>query len=339
MIREAIAAVVSGKNLTEEEASQVMAEIMSGECTPSQISAFLVAMRMKGETVDELTGFARVMREKALKVTCQTPAQLIDTCGTGGDGFNTFNVSTAAAFAAAGAGAKVAKHGNRSASSRCGSADVLEALGIELNLTPEQVAKCIDEVGIGFMFAPLFHPAMKHAAPVRREIGIRTTFNLLGPLVNPAGVTRQVIGVPREDLVVKIAETLLRLGSEHAIVVFGEPGLDELSTVGPSTIAEVKNGRVSTYKFDPTTIGLRQASLSDLNGADAQHNAKLLSEILRGAYDSPATDTVALNAAAALVVGGIAEDLRHGADLAFKAIRTGAAAEKLEALRKSAPKP
>ncbi|MGC8833670.1 MAG: anthranilate phosphoribosyltransferase [Armatimonadota bacterium] len=339
MVREAIAAVVSGKNLTEEEASQVMAEIMSGECTPSQISAFLVAMRMKGETVDELTGFARVMREKALKVSCQTPAQLIDTCGTGGDGSNTFNVSTAAAFAAAAAGAKVAKHGNRSASSRCGSADVLEALGIELNLTPEQVAKSIDEIGIGFMFAPLFHPAMKHAAPVRREIGIRTMFNLLGPLVNPAGVTRQVIGVPREDLVPKIAETLLRLGSEHAMVAFGEPGLDELSTVGPSTIAEVKNGRISIRKLDPTALNLRRASLSDLNGADAQHNAKLLSEILSGTHTSPATDTVALNAAAALVVGGVAEDLRHGTELAFEALRTGAAADKLDALRKASRKP
>jgi len=334
-MKEAIEALISGKDLTEEEAAHAMEMIMSGEATPAQISAFLVALRMKGETVDELTGLARVMRDKALRVECSAESA-VDTCGTGGDGLNTFNVSTAAAFVVAGAGVPVAKHGNRSVSSRCGSADVLEALGVQIEASPDQVARCIDEVGFGFMFAPAFHPAMRHAAPVRRELGVRTVFNLLGPLTNPAYAKRQVIGVPRPDLTQPIAEVLLRLGSVHAFVVHGQPGLDELSTVGPSTISEVREGTVRTYSIDAADLGIPRAKLADIAGGDAHHNAELLVEVLSG-NPGPLRDIVLLNAAAGLVVSGTAEDLTEGLHLAALSIDQGAASARLESLRRTLP--
>lgn len=334
-MREAIEALVSGRDLTESEAAHAMEMIMSGEASPALISAFLVALRMKGETADELTGLARVMRDKALKVRCSA-ANVVDTCGTGGDGLNTFNVSTAAAFVAAGAGVPVAKHGNRSVSSRCGSADVLEALGVQISASPEQVAQCIDEVGIGFMFAPAFHPAMRHAAPVRRELGIRTAFNLLGPLTNPADARRQVIGVPRPDLTRLIAEVLLRLGFVHAFVVHGHPGIDELSTAGPTTVSELRDGAIRTYSVDAADLGIPRADLADIAGRDAKHNGDMLLGVLSG-KPGPVRDIVLLNAAAALVVGGAAEDIRHGIQLAAQSIDEGAASAKLEALRRTLP--
>lgn len=334
-MREAIQALISGQSLTEDEAAQAMEMIMSGEATPAQIAAFLVGLRMKGETVDELTGLAKVMRSKALKVQCSA-SNVVDTCGTGGDGLNTFNVSTAAAFVAAGAGASVAKHGNRSVSSQCGSADVLEALGVQITAAPDQVARCIDEVGIGFMFAPAFHPAMRHAAPVRRELGVRTAFNLLGPLTNPANAKRQVIGVPMPHLTQPIAEVLLRLGAVHTLVVHGDPGLDELSTAGQSVVSEVKDGTIRTYRIDAADLGFARTDLSDIAGGDASRNAELLLKVLSG-QPGPLRSIVTLNAAAALVVSGLAEDLRHGKHLAERSIDSGAALSKLESLRRLLP--
>lgn len=335
MLREAISAVVSGRNLTEWEAEQAMEAIMTGEATPVQAGALLVALRMKGETVDELTGFARVMQQKVLRVNCRS-ANLVDTCGTGGDGLSTFNVSTAAAFVVAGAGVPVAKHGNRSMSSRCGSADVLEALGVCITLPPEEVAACVDEVGIGFMFAQTYHPAMRHAAPVRRELGIRTVFNILGPLTNPAGAKRQLIGVPRPELAPQVAEVLARLGSERAMVVCGEPGMDELSTVGPSFVAELKDGDVTTYTLDATALGLPRAALKHVVGSGAAENAAILSRVLAGEM-GPARDIVLLNAAAGLVVGGLTSDIREALSLARRSLDSGAAAERLNELRKRTP--
>jgi anthranilate phosphoribosyltransferase len=335
LLREAISAVVSGRNLTEWEAEQAMEAIMTGEATPVQAGALLVALRMKGETVDELTGFARVMQQKVLRVNCRS-ANLVDTCGTGGDGLSTFNVSTAAAFVVAGAGVPVAKHGNRSMSSRCGSADVLEALGVCIALPPDEVAACVDEVGIGFMFAQTYHPAMRHAAPVRRELGIRTVFNILGPLTNPAGAKRQLIGVPRPELAPQVAEVLARLGSERAMVVYGEPGMDELSTVGPSFVAELRDGDVTTYTLDATALGLPRTALKHVVGSGAAENAAILSRVLAGEM-GPARDIVLLNAAAGLVVGGLTSDIREALSLARRSLDSGAAAERLNELRKRTP--
>ena len=328
MIREAIAALVNeGRHLSEEEAAEVMTEIMEGRATPAQLGAFLVAMRLRDETVDELVGMARVMRRFALRVPLEPP--LLDTCGTGGDGRGTFNASTAAAIVAAAAGARVAKHGNRAASSRCGSADMLEALGARIELGPEQVARCVREVGIGFMFAPAFHPAMRHAAGPRREIGVRTVFNLLGPLTNPAGASHQLLGVPDANVGEKMARALQRLGARRALVVHGSDGLDEVSPSAPTLVWEVMQGDVRHYRVTPQDAGLDPVPLTAVCSSDPQENARLLRSVLAG-QQVPLRSFVLLNAGAALVAAEMARDLREGVALAAEAIDSGAAVEKLE---------
>lgn len=326
--------IVAGEDLTRDEAAEVMGCVMAGEATAAQIAALLVALRMKGETAEELAGFAQVMRQNAVKVPVKK-ANVVDTCGTGGDIHDTFNISTAAAFVAAAAGVPVAKHGNRSVTSRCGSADVLEALGIPLDLAPQQVGRCVDEVGIGFLFAPALHPAMRHAAPVRRELGLRTVFNLLGPLTNPADARRQVLGVFAPEWVRPVAEALLELGAVHAMVVHGVDGLDELSTLGPTLVAEVRDGRVREFTLAPEDFGLPRCSVSDLAGGSPEESAAMLLEVLGGA-PGPRADIVALNAGAAIYVGGLAADLREGLAVARRMLESGAATNKLEELREAA---
>jgi len=329
MIREAIAAIVEGRSLSQAEAAQVMDEIMTGQATPAQLGALLIALRLKGETVEEIAGLASAMRSRAIPV--YAPDSAVDTCGTGGDGAGTFNVSTTAAFVAAGAGVAVAKHGNRAMSSRCGSADVLEALGIRIDLDAAGVSRCLAEVGIGFMFAPLFHPAMKHAAGPRRELGVRTIFNVLGPLTNPAGVRRQVLGVADPTLAPRLAQALKLLGCKHALVVHGEDGLDEVSISAPSLVYEVKGDQVTAYRVAPEDFGLNRAPRGSVTGASAEENAALARKVLEGA-PGPCRDIVVLNAAAALVVGGVAKDWREGITLAQRSIDSGAARRKLEEL-------
>ena len=335
-IRGAIGKTLSRGDLSELEAEQVMGQIMGGEATPAQIGAFLAALRMKGETVEEITGCARAMRRSAIAVRPQRQ-DLIDTCGTGGDRTGTFNISTTAAFVVAGAGLAVAKHGNRSVSSHCGSADVLEALGVNLALAPEQVARCIDEVGIGFLFAPLLHPAMKHAIGPRREMGARTIFNILGPLTNPAGARRQLIGVYDPDLTAVLARVLHGLGAQAAFVVHGADGLDELSTTGVNRISyfheEMDTGQpvFEDFDLDPTDLGLTRARVEDLLGGTPDQNAQITRSVLSG-EKGPRRDIVLLNTAAALVSGGKAGNLEEGLGQAAKAIDSGAALEKLEAL-------
>ena len=329
MIREAIAALIDGRSLTVEEAASVMEEIMGGEVTPAQFGAFVTALRLKGETVDEISGMAKMMRAKAIPVTVSGP--LVDTCGTGGDGLATFNISTVAAFVVAGAGVKVAKHGNRAMSSQCGSADVLEASGVRLELTAQQVQRCLEEVGIAFMFAPAFHPAMKYAAVPRREIGIRTVFNILGPLTNPAGARAQVLGVADGSLVEKLALVLQSLGSHHAMVVHGEDGLDEITLTGKTQVCELKDGGTRSYFISPEDFGLARAGLESLRGGTADENADRLRNILAGAQ-GPERDVVLMNAAAALVVGDRAPSLQPGIDLARQALDSGQALAKLEQL-------
>ena len=333
-IRDAIDAIVShGRALSEAEAADVMRDIMSGEATPAQIGAFLVALRTKGETVDEITGMARVMRERALAVPTAGLAGLVDTCGTGGDASGTFNVSTAAAFVVAGAGGRVAKHGNRAMTSACGSADVLEALGVKIDLNPEQVAQCIRDVGFGFMFAQTFHPAMKHVAGPRREIGIRTVFNILGPLTNPAGAAHQLLGVARPELAPLLAEALGRLGVRHALVVHGHGGLDELSLSGPSTVHELRDGALREYNISPKEVGLAEAPNEAVRGGSPEENAAALRAVLDG-DTGPLRDITLLNAAAALVAADLAPDLKEGVRLAARAVDSGAARDKLSAFVK-----
>ena len=329
MIREAIATLVSGQSLSMEEAASVMEEIMDGQATPAQFGAFVTALRLKGETVEEIAGLARVMRAKAIPVTVAGP--LVDTCGTGGDGSSTFNISTTAAFVVAGAGLKVAKHGNRAMSSQCGSADVLEALGVKLELAAESVRRCLEEVGMGFMFAPAFHPAMKYAAAPRREIGIRTVFNILGPLTNPAGARAQVLGVADGSLVEKLTRVLESLGCQHALVVHGADGLDEITLSGETQVGELKDGAIKGYTISPEDFGLPRAGLDDLRGGTASENAARLRNILAGA-SGPQRDVVLMNAAAALVAGDRVETLGPGLDLAREAIDSGKALEKLDQL-------
>jgi anthranilate phosphoribosyltransferase len=301
MLKPYIQKVINGQNLTAEEAEAAMGIIMNGEATDAQIGGYLIGLRMKGETVAEITGSARAMRAHAAPVQLNTNGgALLDTAGTGGDGAHTFNISTAAAFVIAGTGQRVAKHGNRAASSKCGSADVLSELGINLDLTPEQVGHCIDEVGIGFLFAPKFHPAMKHAIGPRRQLGQRTIFNILGPLTNPAGATHQLIGVFDPDLTQPMAEVLGELGGRAALVVHGYGGLDELTTAGPNRISHLKDGRVETYEMDAADLGLKRATPEDLRGGDPAENARMLCDLLSGEDDSPRRDVVVLNAAAAL---------------------------------------
>jgi len=329
MIKEAIGTLISGRSLTAEEAASVMEEIMRGEVTPAQFAAFVTALRLKGETVDEIVGLAKTMRAKAVPVTIAEP--VVDTCGTGGDGAHTFNISTAAAFVAAGAGLKVAKHGNRAMSSQCGSADVLEALGVRIDLNAGQVQRCLKEVGMGFMFAPSFHPAMKYAAAPRREIGIRTVFNILGPLISPAGAKAQVLGVADELLVEKLALVLQSLGSHHALIVHGEDGLDEITITGKTQVCELKDDSIKSYSITPEDFGLSRASLSSLKGGTVNENAAMLHKVLAGA-PGPQRDVVLLNTAAVLLVGDRVETLEQGVTLAREVIDGGHALAKLEQL-------
>ncbi len=324
--------VISGQNLSFDLMQSVMRQVMAGELTAAQISALLIALRIKGETVDEIAAAASVMRELSTKVNIQDSAHLIDTCGTGGDGIQTFNVSTVSAFVAAAAGAKVAKHGGRSVSSTCGSADVLEALGVNVNQTPEQVANSVNKIGVGFMFAPNHHSAMKHAAPVRRELGVRTLFNLLGPLTNPASAKRQVMGVFAKDLTAKLAKVLQQLGSEHVLVVCGADGMDEISFSGDTFVAELKDGQVSEYTLNPQQFGLSLHQLSGIQVQNAAESKMMILDVLNG-NTSPARDIVLLNAGAAIYVAGIVNSLQAGITKAAEVIDSGLALAKLEALK------
>lgn len=329
-IQEAIAKVIEGADLSRGEMTDVMNQIMSGEATDAQIGAFLIALRVKGECVDEIAGAASVMREKATPIATRHDV-IVDTCGTGGDHSGTFNISTTAAFVAAGAGLCVAKHGNRAATSQCGSADVLGALGVNIEASPETVSRCLDDVGIGFLFAISLHGAMKYAIGPRREIGARTIFNALGPLSNPAGATRQVVGVYSAALTDTLAGVLGTLGSERAFVVHGSDGLDEMTLTGPTRVSELKNGSVSTYDVSPGDFGLAQASADALKGGDADYNAGITRSILNG-EEGPRRDIVLLNAAAAIVAGDKARDLNEGVQVAAEVIDSGKALEKLEGL-------
>ena len=303
---------------------------MTGEATPAQFGAFVIGLRLKGETVDEMTGLAAVMRDKSLKVDFSGPS--VDTCGTGGDNLGTFNISTVAAFVVAGAGIAVAKHGNRAMTSKSGSADVLEKQGVKIDLGPEGVKRCMEEVGIGFMFAPRFHPAMKFAVQPRREIGVRTVFNILGPLTNPAGAEAQVLGVPTDSVGEKMVQVLQRLGSERAIVVHAEDGLDEISLNSNTSIWDLKDRSIKHYTIGPDDLGLAPASLQSLAGGSVEENADTMTEVLKGA-SGPRRDVVVANAAGGIVAGGKAADLREGVQLAQESIDSGRALEKLELLR------
>ncbi len=334
MIREAIASVVEGRHLTTEEMTLAMEEITSGQATPAQIASLITALTLKGETVEEITAAARVMRQKAVSIEVERhegAPVLIDTCGTGGDRIHTFNISTATAFVVAGAGLRVAKHGNRSVSSSCGSADVCEALGINLDLSPEEVARSIDEHGIGFLFAPALHGTMKHAVGPRREIGIRTLFNILGPLTNPAGAEVQILGVFRKDLPGVLAQVLGRLGCRRAMVVHGEDGMDEITTTGRSHIAEWVDGEVRRYSVHPEDFGIPVGKIDELRGGNAEENARILLEILRGKKGGK-RDIVLLNAGAALHTAGTAATIEGGIELAGKSIDDGKAMGKLQAM-------
>jgi anthranilate synthase/phosphoribosyltransferase len=319
-------------HLQAQEAESVMNQIMTGGATEAQIGAYLMALRMKGETQDEITGSARAMRANAVHVPTNVNGDLLDTCGTGGDKSGTFNVSTTVAFVVAGAGLPVAKHGNRAATSQCGSADVLAELGVSLELTPEQVGRCIDEIGIGFLFAPMLHPAMKYAIGPRRQIGVRTIFNILGPLTNPAGAQRQIMGVFASDLTDMLAHVLGDLGTKSAMVVNGYGGLDELTTTGPNKISHYQDGTVKAYELDPTELGFKGAHISELLGGDAGTNAAFLRGVLSGEIQDAKRDITLLNAAAALVVGGLVDDMADGVELARQIIDSGAALAKLDAL-------
>jgi anthranilate phosphoribosyltransferase len=341
IITESVRRLVDRRDLSRIEAAAAMDAIMSGSATNAQIAAFLTALRMKGETVEELIGFAQVMRQKVVRIrthgdevaalTGTDREMLVDTCGTGGDATGTFNVSTATAFVVAGAGLRVAKHGNRSVSSLCGSADVVEALGVNLELTPQMVGRCIDEVGVGFLYAPLLHTAMKHVMPARREMGIRTVFNMLGPLTNPAGANAQIIGVYLPTLTEPLARVLAELGTVRAFVVHGADNLDEISNTGESQISEVRGGLVRTFTVRPEDFGTPRASIADLRGGDREQNAQIIRTLLEG-EPGARRDIVLMNAAAALVAGGRARELKEGVSLAAQSIDGGAARGKLQAL-------
>ncbi len=336
MIREAIIQVAAGATLSEDEATLVMEEIMTGVATSSQMGAFLTALRLRpgGETVEEIAGCARVMREKAVQVELdgKTAELAIDTCGTGGDGSGTFNVSTGAGILAAAAGAAVAKHGNRSATSKCGSADVLEALGARIDLGPEQVALCVQKVGFGFMFAPAYHPAMKHVGPTRSQIGIRTIFNILGPLTNPARTPYQVLGVPDPSLLRKMGEVLIRMGCKHALIIHGEDGIDECSLAAPTRVCEVRQGaELREYIITPESVGLTRVSdRQALQGSDPVYNATLLRRLLSEDTAEPAADMLCLNAGAALFANEQVDSLTEGVKLARATLREGKAGRKLD---------
>jgi anthranilate phosphoribosyltransferase len=334
MLKIHIQAVVEGQTLTRDAARQAMETIMNGEASPAQIGSFLTALRMRGETDEELAGFAEVMRAKAVRVPLDAHEAVVDTCGTGGDVSHSFNISTTAAFVVAGAEVKVAKHGNRAMTSRCGSADVLEGLGVRIELAPEQVAECVERVGIGFMYAPAFHPAMRFAGPVRREIGIRTVFNLLGPITNPAGARHQVIGVPNTEAASRLARVLGLLGSQHALVVHAHEGLDELGVAGPSTIAEMvmrESAWVTAYEVTPEQYGLERSSQDEIKGGSVADNVAIIERVLDGEH-GPKRAIVLLNAGAALYAADAVPTIAAGIQLAAQSIDTGAARERLDAL-------
>ncbi|MBN1385284.1 MAG: anthranilate phosphoribosyltransferase [Elusimicrobia bacterium] len=336
MIKEAIDKIVGKKNLTQQEAVDVMSAIMTGKATDAQIASFITALRMKGETIDEITGCAKVMREHATKIKIKKPSvdiDIVDTCGTGGDKTKTFNISTAAAFVVAGAGLIVAKHGNRAVSSKCGSADVLEALGINLNVPPEKVEECINKIGIGFLFAPLLHSAMKYAIGPRKQLGIRTIFNILGPLTNPAGANVQVLGVYSPDLTKPLCSVLKNLGSKGAFVVHGMDSMDEISITGKTQVAELKNGKVKSYTIEPKDFGLKKASLRDITGGDAKENSGIIMDIFNG-KKGPKRDIVLLNAAAVFTAAEKSKGIKDGIKLAEESIDNGNARKKLEELKK-----
>jgi anthranilate phosphoribosyltransferase len=331
-IQRAVDVISRFGHLQAEEAEAVMNQIMRGDATEAQIGAYLMGLRMKGETEAEILGSARAMRANAVKVPTRAGGDLLDTCGTGGDKSGTFNISTTVAFVAAGAGVRIAKHGNRASTSQCGSADVLAELGVSLDLTPEQVGQCVDEIGIGFLFAPKLHPAMKHAIGPRRQIPIRTIFNILGPLTNPAGAQRQLMGVFTPDLTEFLASVLGELGAKSAIVVCGYGNLDELTTTGPNRLSHYANGAIRSYDLDPLDYDLRPAHISELLGGDATTNARILRGILSGEVDAAKRDVVLLNAGAALVAADRAADIQDGMALAADIIASGAALAKLDAL-------
>lgn len=345
LIKALIGKVADGADLTRQEARAAMGEIMDGNATPSQIAALITSLRMKGETVEEITGFAEAMRKKAAAIKLRRPRKggvdqfgsaifpgvIADTCGTGGDGTHTFNISTAAAFVVAGAGVTVAKHGNRSISSQCGSADVMRALGVNIDLTPDQARTCIEKVGVGFLFAPVFHSAMKHAGPTRAEIGLRTVFNLLGPLTNPAGANAQLVGVYKASLTEPVAQVLGNLGCYGALVVHGEGGYDEITITGSTKVSRLLNGKVRNFTIKPEDFGMARAGRDAVKGRDAQFNALVISGVLQGRRGA-ARDVVVLNAAGTLVAAGAAKNFKQGVKMAVDSIETGAAARKLELL-------
>ncbi len=326
----AIKAVTEKRDLTADEMSATMRLIMTGEATPAQVGGFLIGLRMKGETIDEIAAAAAVMRELASKVEVDKN-NLVDTCGTGGDASGSFNISTASAIVVAAAGGKVAKHGNRSISSKSGSADVLETAGVNLEISPQQVAECVNEIGVGFMFAPLHHSAMKHAIGPRREMAVRTLFNVLGPLTNPAGAPNQVLGVFSKDLVEPLAHVLKRLGSEHVLVVHAEDGMDEISIATPTYIAELNNGEVKTYTVQPEDFGMSRADLEQIRATDSAHSLEIINSVFNNT-DGPAKDIVCLNAGAAIYAAGLTASLAEGVKKAQQVIASGAVAEKLEQL-------
>jgi anthranilate phosphoribosyltransferase len=329
--QDALKRIIEHREIFHDEMLSLMRQIMGGEVTPVMIAAIITGLRVKKETIGEIAGAATVMRELSTKVDIADDDRLVDTCGTGGDGAHTFNISTASAFVAAAAGAKIAKHGGRSVSSQSGSADVLEALGVNINLTPEQTVRCIDEVGFGFMFAPNYHSAMKHAAPVRKELGIRTLFNILGPLTNPAGAKQQLMGVFHPDLVGIQARVLQRLGSKRVMVVHGEDGLDEITLTGNTQVAELKDGEVREYTIHPEQFGLSTATLEDLNATSVQASRDMILDVLDN-QPGPALDIVLLNAGATIYLAGIADTLENGVAKAAEVIASGAAKDKLAQL-------
>ena len=324
---EAIELLLGGSTLSRDQARTVMDQIMAGEATPVQIAGVLIALRAKGETVEEMAGFVDSMRAHATPL--QVPEDTIDTCGTGGDRAGTFNISTAAALVAAGAGIPVAKHGNRAASSRCGSADVLEALGVDITLGPDGVRRCIEAAGVGFCFAPTFHPAMRHAGPARRELGVRTVFNVLGPLANPGRVRRQALGVGARSVAPLMVQVLKQLGHRRALVFYGEDGLDELTTTGPSHVFELRDGAVTEYELEPQDLGLQKATAEDLRGGTPPENAQLLRQVLAGEAGAK-REVVLLNAAAAVLAGGRADDWRQALTVAVESLDSGKARKSLD---------
>lgn len=331
-MKEALHRLLDGKPLSRAQAREAMGHIMDARATPAQIGAFLAALRVRGETYEELVGFAQAMRARATRVRVRRKP-LLDTCGTGGDGAGTFNISTTVAFIAAGAGAAVAKHGNRSVSSRCGSADVLEALGVRTDLTPEAMARCVERAGLGFLFAPSLHPALRHAAPVRKELAARTVFNLLGPLANPAGAGRQLLGVYSTSLVGVVARALRELGAQEAIVVASKDGLDELSLGAVNVVAHLRKGKIIERELDARALGLKRRKISELAGGDARVNAGIARSVL-GGEEGPAREVCLLNAAAAIVAAGLARRLEDGLVLARRSIDSGAALHALQLLRR-----